>query len=140
MEINENIEHDFIVSEDTLYKLNKLGQEECESICKMVAWNYTPAVNFEEFVLDNLSRILAPQYETKYNESVDIKARWNDGYPISFAEAVESKIVMVSKQILTKYWKDGVNGIHLQVLQVSSGAKVTFTKKDWENFTEKIGY
>lgn len=140
IEINEDIENDFKFSEETLHKLNALDKKECESICSMVAWGYTPSVNFEEFVLDKLSRILAPQHENKYNRSVDIKARWNDGLPISFSEAVEAKIVMVSKQILTKYSKDGVNGIYLKVLQVRAGAKVTFTKRDWETFTEEIGH
>lgn len=140
IEGNEDINDNFQVSEDTLQKLNDLSQKECESICSMVAWEYTPVVNFEEFVLDKLSRILVPQHEIKLNRSVDIKARWNDGLPISLSEAVEAKIVNVSKQTLIKYSKDGVNGVYLKVLQVGAGAKVTFTKKDWETFVEQIGY
>lgn len=140
IEIHEDIKDDFNISEGTLYKLNGLSSKECDSICSMVALDYTPTVNFEEFVLDKLDRILAPQHEMKFNRCVDIKARWNDGLPISLSEAVEAKILNVSKQTLTKYWKDGVNSVYLKVLQVGAGAKVTFTKKDWETFVEQIGY
>lgn len=140
IEIHADIEANFNISEDTLHKLNRLSQKECESICSMVALNYTPTLKFEEFVLNELSRILAPKDEEKYNTIVSIKARWGDGLPISLSEAVEAKIVNVSKQTLTKYWKDGVNGVYLKVLQVGAGAKVTFTKKDWETFVEQIGY
>lgn len=74
-------------------------------------------------------------------ELTGILTRWDNGKPVSFNEAAQAKIVPVSAQMLTKYWKDGANGVHLKALQIGGkGAKISFTKENWENFTEEIGY
>ena len=128
--LNESIKDDYVLSDDTSTRVNKLGTNECEGLCWLVGVDYDGTQNWESFINSYLNGIDKPKTDKRLKElsNNNMWDRWERGGRISKKEL--SLIICKSVDVIEKYCRKS-QAVYLKSYSNGDYSNVYFKKEDW---------